>query len=711
MYDNIDRLEETLSGGGTTHRVNGIVIQKAFIVPKLPPESVEIPKTKQRNVYVDPLLLPMCNVGSRPEPPILPCTSIELTTNSQATASKKNLIWFLCRDANKDKQNISSWTGFNIQVQKDKMVMKDNIVYLPTIDSPATAMNTVYELLSKARETKGELKLKSVVVVFDQGIYAKAVEIMWKHRDMFADIVPRLGAFHTISVLLSVIGKRFGQAGLRGIIIESGTIEEGFVEAVLNGKAYNRAVRFHKVMFEACMRLIWEGFVEWFEENQAAEYQLIVTLKTDVVNFIDNEIDPAMFNEFLSSDKLDAIHVSFQQYATKLRSDNGTMSAFWISYVDLASLMLHFLSSSREGEWDLHLISISELIPWCFAYNRSNYARYLPWYLLQMINLPTTHPELHKYLKEAGFSTQIGDDNPFGCIPMDQTINETVNKDTQTPGGTNGFSTKKSAVSRYYITADYRASCVRQLRYMVNSQRKCVRPPDLNMPRITKDEKDVKSLREMFEGIWLNPFDRSMKFFDTLPQMKLKSFGISKPKKVITKGKEIIFKADKNLFSMMTIISQSRDLDTKEVLSHPLGPIPWSLASSDGTLHKTNKAILSNTIEKLSPPAEDIPNNSACIIDAMSLVQKIKGNHKTFKEVAETLFTRIMTERGQSSRADVVFDVYRDKSIKNTERKNRGDADATQYKNILSTHKIKMWKQFIKSSQNKANLVRFLCKE
>ena len=373
-----------------------------------------------------------------------------------------------------------------------------------------------------------------------------------------------------------------------------------------------------------------------------------------------------------------------------------------------------------------------------------------------MITLPTTHHELHKYLKEGGFSTQIGDDNPFRCIPMDQTIEETVNKDTQTPGGTKGFSTKKSAVSRYYITADYRASCVRQLRYMVNSQRKGVRHPYLTMPRITKDEKDVKSLLEMFEGIWLNPFDsqasdlcsistgampdvavvtdllsakekrkqacrefisnrlaqeRSMKFFDTLPQMKLKSFGTSKPKKVIAKGKEIILKADKNLFSMMTIISQSRDLDMKEVLSHPLGPIPWSLASNDGTLRKTNKAILSNTIGKLSPPAEDTPNNSACIIDAMNLVQKIKGKHKTFKEVAETLFTRIMTERGQSSRVDVVFDVYRDKSIKNTERKNRGDADATQYKNILSTDKIKMWKQFIKSSQNKANLIRFLCKE
>ena len=48
VCDNIDRLEETLSGAGTTHRVNGIVIQKAFIGPKLSQNLIEIPKTKTK---------------------------------------------------------------------------------------------------------------------------------------------------------------------------------------------------------------------------------------------------------------------------------------------------------------------------------------------------------------------------------------------------------------------------------------------------------------------------------------------------------------------------------------------------------------------------------------------------------------------------------------------------------------------------------------
>ena len=134
-----------------------------------------------------------------------------------------------------------------------------------------------------------------------------------------------------------------------------------------------------------------------------------------------------------------------------------------------------------------------------------------------------------------------------------------------------------------------------------------------------------------------------------------------------------MLKADKNLFGMMAVISYSRNLDMKEVLSHPLGSTPWSLATADGTLRKTNKAVLSNNLEKESTPSEEIPENSSCIIDAMSLVQKIKGKQKTFKEVAETLFRKAMSEKVSCNRVDLVFDVYEEKSIKNAERRNRGD--------------------------------------
>jgi len=93
--------------------------------------------------------------------------------------------------------------------------------------------------------------------VFDQALYAKATEIKWKHRAQLNDLVLRMGVFHTIfhTTFLSVIGKRFQDAGLRDVIVESGVIAEGSVAGVLEGRTYNRAVRFHKLMYEALNRL------------------------------------------------------------------------------------------------------------------------------------------------------------------------------------------------------------------------------------------------------------------------------------------------------------------------------------------------------------------------------------------------------------------------------------------------------------------------
>jgi len=41
------------------------------------------------------------------------------------------------------------------------------------------------------------------------------------------------------------------------------------------------------------------------------------------------------------------------------------------------------------------------------------------------------HHEMHAHVMQGGFAVQIGSQNPFGHIPVDQAIEETVNKDTR----------------------------------------------------------------------------------------------------------------------------------------------------------------------------------------------------------------------------------------------------------------------------------------
>ena len=82
----------------------------------------------------------------------------------------------------------------------------------------------------------------------------------------------------------------------------------------------------------------------------------------------------------------------------------------------------------------------------------------------------------------------MSDTNSFGHIPIDQSIEETVNKDTKTSGGTARFSLKPGAVKRYYITAEYRSSFLHLIRKFIESGSSRSLHPDFHATRMEYDE-------------------------------------------------------------------------------------------------------------------------------------------------------------------------------------------------------------------------------
>ena len=123
-------------------------------------------------------------------------------------------------------------------------------------------------------------------------------------------------------------------------------------------------------------------------------------------------------------------------------------------------------------------------------------------------------------------------------------------------------------------------------------------------------------------------------------------------------------------------------------MQYELGPFPWCLATSGGLLRKTNKSSLAISLEKL-----------------------ISGILR-YADLSNSLFSSIMNEASDSNRVDVVFDIYKERLIKNPEREEkRGATEATQFKDILPGHKMQQWRKFVKGSHNKASLIKFLCNE
>ena len=122
-----------------------------------------------------------------------------------------------------------------------------------------------------------------------------------------------------------------------------------------------------------------------------------------------------------------------------------------------------------------------------------------------MTNLPEKNPCVYEAFKAGQFSVQMSSNNPFGRIPVDQTTEVTVNKDTQTPGGTARFSLKAGAIKRYYITAEHRSAFLGQIRGMVQGKKSGLHHAELQWTRIKKDEEAVSAVVHLIKG-WVNPF-------------------------------------------------------------------------------------------------------------------------------------------------------------------------------------------------------------
>ena len=100
----------------------------------------------------------------------------------------------------------------------------------------------------------------------------------------------------------------------------------------------------------------------------------------------------------------------------------------------------------------------------------------------------------------------------------------------------------------------------------------------------------------------------------------------------------------------MVLVATGRNLDMREVLKHISGLLLWALSNCDCTLKKTNKSTIARHIERRVAPAESILLPSACIIDGMSVLNKIRGNNRTFWDIAESIFLIAIQSGNATSR-------------------------------------------------------------
>lgn len=793
-WDNNDLAEETLSGGGTTHCTNGIVIQRggsgaSHTVPCQMPKR----QRKRRSLKVRPVPPLEYNAGARcgPQPAAIPD---DLNNNSPAgdheppsqdegaqefeKAVDLDMLWLLLRISQQhsklfgrsqaEKQEVPAWSGFNSLLAAESCPSRSTIGYLPVIPESPTEMVTVNELLRRSCLIAARLGQSHAIITVDQPIYAKAQEIVWKHQEDYKQVVLRMGAFHVSCAFLAAIGKRFGDAGLQDLLVESGVIGPSAVDGVLSGKQYNRGLRAHKLLFEAFQRLKFDAMEATITCEQDDNVAEDFTDLHDRLQAVRSQPSQSSIRRITTCRGFELIKNTWMDEDS---GDVGAMTKFWRSYPEMVNLLLCFVRATRLGNWPLHLTSIRKMLPWFFAYDHIHYARWLSVYWWEMVRLPKTHPEAHALLASGEFCVQRSTDGSASQVAIDQCIEQTMNRDSKTRGGIVGYSLHPGAVQRWIVTAHERASIAgachdlakaRSSYNSSSSQRRddCQPKHKDNTPtRIARDEADICKLVDIAEN-WINPFTvreqseivhlatgatatteikedllgayekgekaftvfleerletSSTPFHDAISAMKLKRFKDLSAKSVKVGSKEIVLKADRALFARLLIMAQRRAIDLRQLFSYSLGPIPWSLASTDGTPAKTVKSKLLHLIESGVKPTESTPLDAAWLVDGMAVLQALPvlPHGSSFSDLAGEIFLRVTSAFGKGcQRIDFVVDQYPEVSIKGCERQRRARSGSVRTTILNSQQQLpRQWKKYLSNGKNKGELATFLVKE
>ena len=95
----------------------------------------------------------------------------------------------------------------------------------------------------------------------DQPLYSRAKELVWANQERYQDVVLVMGHLHILFNFLRAIGQHMENTGWVDIWVESGAFAEDSTDAMMEGKAYYRAVRGHTLTYQALWQILILDFV------------------------------------------------------------------------------------------------------------------------------------------------------------------------------------------------------------------------------------------------------------------------------------------------------------------------------------------------------------------------------------------------------------------------------------------------------------------
>ncbi len=108
-------------------------------------------------------------------------------------------------------------------------------------------------------------------------------------------------------------------------------------------------------------------------------------------------------------------------------------ATLWLQYVDMVDILRKYIRAERTGNWELHLQTVSEMLPYLAACGHNHYAKSAWIYLQRMSNLHSEHPDAYQHFREGLHVVRSG--RHWAGLSSDLIIEQVLMRSLKTGGG------------------------------------------------------------------------------------------------------------------------------------------------------------------------------------------------------------------------------------------------------------------------------------
>jgi len=588
----------------------------------------------------------------------------------------------------------SNWPGYMQSVCDGEHPGACHIEFLSLVDKNPADYDCIFSTLLYVSDQAKSLGLPSVCITFDQPLYVKALDVVFKAQ---LDVVVRLGGFHTMMSYMGSVGHIMRGSGIEDILLL--LFGENTIEYVLSGKAYAKAIRSHFLIQTALKQLLLQYLSNTNAEDDDCNTQTVsINDDTEPLSLAESHIlalesvyeqtSSAGYVAYSVCDSLGILNQQLEQLKRVLQNQCRT-ARLWILYIDLVDVLRKFLTGERSGNWLLHLDALRDMLPLFSVTGHANYARSARIYLQQMQLLPQTHPWLHDEFMQGNHVIRRSQRFWAGLSP-DLCIEQTLMRAGKSQGGlTHGRGMSETVRTTWLSTLTECSSVHDAMVNLTNVEKRTVEHVEVTDARIKRDRLDLDKVVEFLQTY--SPF----RFSDNTRLISLatgvaassgdgvncdlaldlgytaqqrwdgKRFGdVKLPKSDKTKTLTSMTNKSSNsyvranidphsVFHRLILVAE-REQSVKSCFSYELTPCPMSLFK-DSLMRKPDKPSLFKEIVK-DLCDETLPNTVQYVIDGGYLLHKVRWNPPTDMQTVLSLFLRYVSRFGND--AVVVFDGY-----------------------------------------------------